>query len=102
MTIRLVSDLRLAWLAIKPTAEASAYSLSPLGSSISRATTRAAALAQGGGFVDLRPAIRIASAREMLHGPRDFQHFNRRGMEVLGQTVAERIDWPLAQGPCLP
>jgi len=63
---------------------------------------RAATIAQGGGFLDLRPAIRIASAREMLHGPRDFNHFNRKGMEVLGQTVAEKIDRPLAQGRCQP
>jgi hypothetical protein len=63
---------------------------------------RAATITQGAGFLDLRPAIRIASAREILHGPRDFQHFNRKGMEVLGQTVAERVDQPLAQGLCLP
>jgi len=40
----------------------------------------------------LRPAIRTAGARDILHGPRDFKHFNRKGMEVLGQTVAERIN----------
>jgi hypothetical protein len=63
---------------------------------------RTATIAQGAGFLDLRPAIRIASSREILHGSRDFKHFNRKGMEVLGQTVGERIDQPLAQEPCLP
>jgi hypothetical protein len=61
---------------------------------------RAATIAHGAGFLDLRPAIRAASGREILHGPRDFRHFNRKGMEVLGQTVAERLDQPLAQGSC--
>jgi hypothetical protein len=62
---------------------------------------RAAAIGQGAGFFDLRPAIRAASARDILHGPRDFKHFNRKGMEVLGQMVAERINEPLAQGSCV-
>jgi hypothetical protein len=61
---------------------------------------RAATIGQGAGFLDLRPAIRSASARDILHGPRDFKHFNRKGMEVLGQTVAERMDQPLAQKSC--
>jgi hypothetical protein len=57
---------------------------------------RAATIGQGAGFLDLRPAIRA-----ILHGPRDFNHFNRKGMEVLGQMVAERINQPLAQEPCV-
>jgi len=61
---------------------------------------RAAAIGQRAGFLDLRPAIRTASGRDMLHGLRDFKHFNRKGMEVLGQAVAERINRPLAQEPC--
>jgi hypothetical protein len=58
---------------------------------------RTAAIGQGAGFLDLRPAIRAVSARDILHGPFDFKHFNRKGMEVLGQVVAQRIDAPLAQ-----
>jgi len=61
---------------------------------------RSAVIGQGAGFLDVRPAIRAASAHELLHGPDDFRHFNRDGMEVLGRAVAERIDKPLAQGPC--
>lgn len=63
---------------------------------------RTATLAHGAGFLDLRPAVRAAGARDLLHGPRDFKHFNRKGMEVLGQAVAERIDRPLLQDTCRP
>jgi len=61
---------------------------------------RAATIAQGAGFLDLRPTIRTASARDLLHGPRDFKHFNRKGMEMLGQAIAGRMDQPLAQESC--
>jgi hypothetical protein len=61
---------------------------------------RTATIGHGAGFLDLRPAIRAASADGFVHGPRDFKHFNRRGMEVLGQAVAERIDRPLLDGAC--
>jgi hypothetical protein len=60
----------------------------------------AATIGDGAGFLDLRTAIRAAIARDFIHGPRDFKHFNRKGMEVLGQAVADRIDRPLAEGPC--
>jgi hypothetical protein len=62
---------------------------------------RAAAISQGAGFLDIRPFIRAASAHDLVHGPLDFQHFNRKGMEVLGQVVAQRIDSPLAQEACM-
>jgi hypothetical protein len=61
---------------------------------------RTATIDHGAGFLDLRPAIRAASARGFVHGPRDFKHFNRKGMEVLGQAVADRIDRPLVGDPC--
>jgi lysophospholipase L1-like esterase len=61
---------------------------------------RSATIGQGAGFLDLRPAVRAASAHDLLHGPRDFKHFNRKGMEVLGQAVAERIGRPLVQDSC--
>jgi hypothetical protein len=61
---------------------------------------RAATIGHGAGFLDLRPAVRAASTHELLHGPRDFKHFNRKGMEVLGQAVAGRIEAPLLQEPC--
>ena len=58
---------------------------------------RTASIGHGAGFLDLRPAIRAASARDFVHGPRDFKHFNRKGMEALGQAVAARIDQPLLE-----
>jgi len=61
---------------------------------------RTATIDHGAGFLDLRPAIRTASETAFVHGPRDFKHFNRWGMEVLGQAVAERIDRPLLDGGC--
>lgn len=61
---------------------------------------RTATINHGAGFLDLLPAIRAASASALVHGPRDFKHFNRKGMEVLGQAVAERIDRPLIEGAC--
>ena len=61
---------------------------------------RAATIRYGAGFLDLRPAILATSASEFVHGPRDFKHFNRKGMEVLGRAVAERIERPLMEGPC--
>jgi hypothetical protein len=61
---------------------------------------RAATVRQGAGFLDLRPAIRTAGARNLLHGPRDFKHFNRKAMEVLGQAVADRVDRPSVQESC--
>lgn len=61
---------------------------------------RSATIGRGAGFLDLRPAIRAASETAFVHGPRDFKHFNRRGMEVLGKAVAERIDWPQLQDAC--
>jgi hypothetical protein len=64
------------------------------------ALIRSATVDQQAGFLDLRPAIRAASARETVHGPRDFKHFNRQGMEALGQAVAARLDRPLAVEPC--
>lgn len=61
---------------------------------------RAASIVQAAGFVDLRPAIRAASALKLVHGPRDFKHFNRAGMTVLGTTVAATIERPAAPGTC--
>jgi hypothetical protein len=61
---------------------------------------QAATVEQGAGFLDLRSAIRAAGTSDLLHGPRDFKHFNRKGMEVTGHAVADRIDRPLLQEYC--
>ena len=62
---------------------------------------RAATISQGAGFLDLRPAIRAGTAHDVLHGPRDFKHFNRKGYEILGKAVAERLDSPLSTPSCM-
>ena len=62
---------------------------------------RAATISQGAGFLDLRPVIRAGTAHDVLHGPRDFKHFNRKGYEILGKAVAERLDSPLSTPPCM-
>jgi hypothetical protein len=61
---------------------------------------RAASIGQGGGFLDVRPAIRTVTAHQPVHGPRDFKHFNPPGMEALGAAVAARLAQPLATEPC--
>jgi hypothetical protein len=49
------------------------------------------ARAQGAGFVDARPLVRWASARALVHGPRDWEHFNRRGYEALARADLEAL-----------
>jgi len=48
-------------------------------------------LAAGAEFEDGRPAIRQASAREMLHGPNDWKHFNERGYQALAEPAFELL-----------
>lgn len=45
----------------------------------------------GIGFVDARLAIRELATREVIHGPRDWTHFNRAGYTRLGETVAAAL-----------
>jgi hypothetical protein len=53
---------------------------------------RAASLANGAGFVDTRPALRAAGARQAVHGPRDWKHLNETGYRLLGALVAKHLD----------
>jgi hypothetical protein len=43
-------------------------------------------------FIDMRPALRAAAATTVIHGPRDWNHFNDAGYRVLGETLAHTID----------
>ncbi|HEY1545259.1 MAG TPA: hypothetical protein VGG01_22905 [Xanthobacteraceae bacterium] len=52
---------------------------------------RAATVAGGAGFIDARPAFRRAAAKAFIHGPRDWNHPNRRGYTVLGTLVAQKV-----------
>lgn len=45
----------------------------------------------GAAFIDARDALRRAGSEELLHGPKDWEHFNRRGHEVLARTVVDQL-----------
>lgn len=51
-------------------------------------------MAQGVRFLDMRPALRAAAANALIHGPRDWNHFNDAGYRVLGETLAQTMDDP--------
>ncbi|MEZ5436415.1 MAG: hypothetical protein R3E67_07900 [Pseudomonadales bacterium] len=46
---------------------------------------------QGVAFVDTTADLRQAADTQTMHGPRDWNHFNRRGYEVLGESVARQL-----------
>ena len=39
-------------------------------------------------FIDARPQIGSAGRQEIIHGPKDWLHFNKRGYEVLANAIA--------------
>jgi hypothetical protein len=53
----------------------------------------------GAGFVDTRPAFRREAADRLLHGPRDWQHFNEAGYRLLGRLVADALLEPGIEAP---
>ena len=52
---------------------------------------RALALRHGARFIDARPTLRAAAATAVIHGPRDWNHFNNAGYRVLGEIVARSL-----------
>ncbi len=46
---------------------------------------------QGVPFVNTTSDIRAAAQDETVHGPRDWNHFSRKGYEVLGQSVVRQL-----------
>ena len=48
-------------------------------------------LGSGAGFFDARPAMRELGSQQIIHGPRDWTHFNRAGYTRLGETVAAAL-----------
>jgi hypothetical protein len=56
--------------------------------------------AMGAEFVDLRPVVWSHTEREMLHGPIDWRHFNRRGNIVVADSLAPRISGPRTSDEC--
>jgi hypothetical protein len=57
---------------------------------------RTLTVARGARFIDMRPALRAAAAMTVIHGPRDWNHFNDAGYRVLGETLAATIDNPVS------
>jgi hypothetical protein len=53
---------------------------------------RTLSLARNARFIDMRPALRTAAATTVIHGPRDWNHFNDAGYRVLGEALARTID----------
>jgi hypothetical protein len=53
---------------------------------------RAASLNNGAGFIDMRPELRAAGARQAVHGPRDWRHVNENGYRLIGALVAKHLD----------
>lgn len=45
----------------------------------------------GFGWIDATPRLREAARGELLHGPKDFGHFNRAGYTLLGEILAEGL-----------
>ncbi len=41
------------------------------------------------GFFDSRPFIHEVTGSQLIHGPRDWKHFNRTGQQALGSAVAK-------------
>lgn len=39
-------------------------------------------------FIDTRPPLRQAASQQLLHGPLDWNHFNRAGYQTLAQALA--------------
>jgi hypothetical protein len=66
------------------------YSTSELMKRSDELTERVKSIAteQGLKFIDTRPQIRAASSQQMIHGPIDWKHYNRKGYEALAQSVA--------------
>lgn len=57
-------------------------------------------LAKGASFLDARPALDRAAAKQMIHGRRDWKHLNRAGQTALGTSVAEALKHPEHENEC--
>ncbi|MBF0434820.1 MAG: SGNH/GDSL hydrolase family protein [Magnetococcales bacterium] len=55
------------------------------------AMIRDASERQGAIFADTRPVLRQAARKELIHGPKDWLHFNQRGYTVLGEEMAKLV-----------
>jgi hypothetical protein len=55
---------------------------------------RRVAGAAGFPFIDARPEIAAAAAERLIHGPRDWRHFNRAGYEALTRAILAGLSRP--------
>lgn len=55
------------------------------------AHVRAEAKKLGLPFIDTREALRRGARKELLHGPRDWRHLNRKGYEIFSRVVVDGI-----------
>ena len=42
-------------------------------------------------YLDFRATARTVARNTLIHGPRDWRHFNRTGYTLLGEAVAEKL-----------
>lgn len=76
----------------QPTAKIDAHSR------LMRATLARFARERGIPFLDLVPVVRAATRERILHGPKDWRHFNREGYTLVGNTVAAHLrHWEAAR-----
>jgi len=61
---------------------------------------RAVAQRGGASFIDARPALRRASRDQIVHGPRDWAHFNQAGYTALGDAIADVMTGTSSGGEC--
>jgi hypothetical protein len=54
------------------------------------------ATSQGLAFLDARPTMRALAATTVIHGPRDWAHFNEAGYRALGALVAAHVTAPVS------
>ena len=57
-------------------------------------------LRSGAKFFDARPAMRELATQRIIHGPRDWTHFNQAGYTHLGDTVASVLDGERTSSDC--
>ena len=52
-------------------------------------TIRQIAIKHNFSFLNTTKNIKLASSVEFMHGPLDWDHFNKRGYQVLADTISE-------------
>lgn len=61
-----------------------------------RQELRARAQTHGVQVIDTTEVMRDAASRELLHGPGDWNHLNRRGYEVLAHAILQGLQLPVS------